>query len=108
MPCSRFHLGGGDCFAISSFPLLRSGSLGLHLSLMFVCSLMCLFLYCIPCFIIVVFVMESDDLAKLWEPFSLNDKDVFEVNLDSSLQCFGENMVAKIVVLKILSNRPIN
>lgn len=48
--------------------------------------------------------MPSADITKIWENFSLDDEDVPENRLDSSLQCFEENMIAKIVVVKILAN----
>lgn len=41
--------------------------------------------------------MESEDLAKIWVSFSLNDEDVLEVSLDSSLQRIGENLIEKTV-----------
>lgn len=52
--------------------------------------------------------MESEDLTKLWESFSLNDDNVLEVSLNSFLQRFGEILIEKTVGFKIIANWPIN
>lgn len=67
------------------FSFLRSGSLWVASCLLFMCSVFCVFSALQVLVSCCWAVMESEELTKIWESLSLNDKDAPEVSLDSYL-----------------------